>query len=243
LTQDFYFIVAFAVPAGKEADLRREFAVIASRLQQSGGGAGASGVLYEIAPAVENRLLDVPNISAALQNRREGRAEFSFVLIAHWQSLAQYKVAISASDQSRPISFPAFPAYYHVACEYRGKVEQANSQAESFTFINPIEVPTGKEEEFRGEWQGTVERLIAAPGFQSARLYEVDSQIESDLLQTPGISAVLQNRPDAKARFRFIWVSEWTSLAEYEAAVRAYGRGKPFIFPSHPGFYQPARLG
>ncbi len=238
--EDFYFIVAFEVPAGKAATFRRELRVIAERLQKSPGGAGASGVLYEVAHDVESRLLDVPGISAALQNRPDGHAEFSFVLIAHWESLAQYQAAIGASDQSRPISFPAHPAYYHVAAEYSGINGKASPTLEGFTFISPFEIPVAKEQEFHQHWQNTVERLIAAPGFLSARLYEVNSEIEKRLLQVPGISSVLQNRPDAKAKFLFVWVSEWATLAQYEAAVRSFGRGKPFSFPSHPAFYRPA---
>ena len=117
--QDFYFIVAFEVPAGKEEAFSRELNVIASRLRESPGGSAASGVLYEVAPEVENHLLQVPGISAALQNRPDERAEFSFVLVAHWQSLSDYEAAIGTSDQNKPISFPAYPAYYRIAAEYR----------------------------------------------------------------------------------------------------------------------------
>src|SRR5688572_29403811 len=89
--QDFYFIVAFEVPAGKEEDFRRELSVIAESLRQLPGGTGASGALYEVAPDVEGHLLQVPGIPAALQSRPQGRAEFSFVLVAHWQSLTNYE--------------------------------------------------------------------------------------------------------------------------------------------------------
>jgi hypothetical protein len=196
--------------------------------------------LYEVAPDVEGQLLQVPGISAALQNRPDGRAEFSFVLIAHWQSLSHYEAAISVANQGRSISFPAHPAYYHLATEYLGANGNASPTAAGFTFINLFEIPVGKEPEFQDQWQTTVERLIAAPGFLSARLYEVDAEIERRLLQVPGISAVLQGRFEGKAKFPFIWVSQWATLAQYEAAVRTFGRGKPFSFPSHPAFFQSA---
>jgi hypothetical protein len=234
--QDFYFIVAFEVPAGKENDFRQELNAISARLSQSSGAEGSSGVLYEVAPEVESKLSEVPGISAALQNRIGGVAAYRFVLIAHWKSLSHYQSALQEAGNGKPISFSAFPAYYRIADESMG--EGAEREPAEFTFINPFEIPEGEGYQFHRQWRETIERLNTAPGFLSARLYEVDQEIEAALLQTPGISAVLQNRPQGKARFRYIWVSQWATLTEYETAVRSFGRGAPLPFPSHPAFYQ-----
>ncbi|MBL8207965.1 MAG: antibiotic biosynthesis monooxygenase [Blastocatellia bacterium] len=236
--QDFYFIVTFAIPPGQEPVFRQQLDAIAARLRNAPGGAGGSGTLYEVAPAVEEQLLQVPGIAAALQQRPDARASFRFVLLAHWASLGQYEAVVRATPDDTPISFPAYPAYYRLAAEYTGTASAA-APAE-FTFINPFEVAIEQEHEFEPLWRSTIEQLHTAPGFISARLFAVDDAIEAALGQVPRIAGALQSRANGRARFRFIWVSQWATLAQYEIAVRAFGRGNPLPFASHPAFYQAA---
>ncbi|HYE75339.1 MAG TPA: hypothetical protein VEF04_18490, partial [Blastocatellia bacterium] len=232
--QLFYFIVTFEVAEGKEQEFRREFDEIANDLQQASGGRGVSATLYEVSSEVEEHLLQVPGISSALQGRPNSRASFRFVIIAEWESVAHYEASIRARQQNKRISFPANPGYYRVAAEYLGANNTISQPEQGFTFINPFEIPEGEEAEFIKQWHMTIQHLNTASGFVSARLYEVDLEVEAQLLKVPGLAEVLQRRPNGKARFPFIWVSEWASVAQYADAVRAFGRGKPISFTSHP---------
>jgi hypothetical protein len=236
--QDFYFIVTFTIPARQETSFRRQFDEIASKLSDAPGGGGGSGTLYEIAFDVEDRLSQVPGIGAALQNRPDTRASFGFVLLAHWESLAQYKAVIEATAGNPPLTFPASPAYYRLA-EQDQAAGSAATPAE-LTFISPFEVPADQHREFVAQWRATIERLHEAPGFLCARLFEVDDAIEAALKEVPRLAAIFHHRLHDEARFRFIWVSQWATAAQYETAVRTFGRGKPLPFPSHPAFYRAA---
>jgi heme-degrading monooxygenase HmoA len=236
--QDFYFIVAFAIPVGEEPTFRRQFTAIASKLRDAPGGGGGSGTLYEVAFEVEKQLSQVPGIGAALQNRPDSRASFGFLLLAHWESLAQYRAVIEATAGNPPLTFPAFPAYYRLAAQYQSALGAATGA--ELTFISPFEVPADEHQDFVAQWRATIERLHEAPGFLSARLYEVDDGVEADLKEIPRLAAAFQSRAHGKARFRFIWVSQWATVAQYETAVRTFGRGTPLPFPSHPAFYQAA---
>jgi heme-degrading monooxygenase HmoA len=104
---------------------------------------------------------------------------------------------------------------------------------QKLTFIVPFEVPEGREEEMRALWHVRAERLSHASGFLSARLYEINSEVETYLRQNvPGLAWVGEDR------FRFVNIAEWASLAHYEAAIRSTSEQKPIAFPSYPAYYR-----
>jgi heme-degrading monooxygenase HmoA len=104
---------------------------------------------------------------------------------------------------------------------------------QKLTFIVPFEVPEGQETEMRALWHARAERLSHAPGFLSARLYEINSEVEAYLRQNvPGLAWVGEDR------FRFVNIAQWASLEQYEAAIRSTGEQKPIAFPSYPAYYR-----
>lgn len=234
--QDFYFIVTFAIPLGQESEFRQQFNAITEQLRHAPDGTGGSGTLYEVAPEVEVHLLHISDIASELQNRPEARASFHFVLLSHWESLAQYEAVLRATASDTPITFPAYPAYYRLAVEYQGSA-YAEAPADC-TFINPFEVSDDQEEAFVSQWRATIEHLHTAPGVLSARLFAVDDTVEATLQQMPRIVVPLQHRTNGRARFRFVGVSQGATVSQYETAVRTFGRSKPLAFSSHPAFYQ-----
>lgn len=105
---------------------------------------------------------------------------------------------------------------------------------QKLTLIVPFEVPEGREEEMRALWHARAERLSHAPGFLSARLYEINSEVEEYLRQNvPGLAWVGEDR------FRFVNIAQWTSLEQYEAAIRSTSEQQPIGFPSYPAYYRP----
>jgi len=100
------------------------------------------------------------------------------------------------------------------------------------TLIVPFEVSEGQENVMRQQWHEAAEPLSHAPGFLSARLYEIDTEVEDYVRHIPGLQWV------GKRRFRFVNIAEWTSLSLYEAAIRSRREGKPISFPSYPAYYR-----
>lgn len=102
----------------------------------------------------------------------------------------------------------------------------------TLTLIAPFEVPEGQEEAFRQQWHDIVEPLSHAPGFLSARLYEVSSEVEDFVRRLPNMQWV------GERRFRFVTIAEWSSHDHYEAAMRSHPEPKTISFPSYPAFYR-----
>jgi heme-degrading monooxygenase HmoA len=103
---------------------------------------------------------------------------------------------------------------------------------QKLTFIVPFEVPQGQEEEMHRQWHEAAEPLSHAPGFLSARLYEIDVEVEDYLRQhIPGLFWL-------RDRFRFVNIAEWASLSHYEAAIHTLREGKAITFPSYPAYYR-----
>jgi heme-degrading monooxygenase HmoA len=100
------------------------------------------------------------------------------------------------------------------------------------TLIVPFEVPQGQEDAMRKQWHAAAEPLSHAPGFLSARLYEIDTNVEDYVRRIPGMHWV------GERRFRFVNIAEWTSLSLYETAIRSRREGKPISFPSYPAYYR-----
>src|SRR5579884_2342578 len=100
------------------------------------------------------------------------------------------------------------------------------------TFIVPFEVPEGQEDAMRKQWHEAAEPLSHKQGFLSARLYEIDTEVEEHVSRIPGMKWV------GERRFRFVNIAEWTSLADYEAAILLRRKGKPIAFPSYPAYYR-----
>ncbi|HEY4389641.1 MAG TPA: hypothetical protein VGN34_34805 [Ktedonobacteraceae bacterium] len=107
---------------------------------------------------------------------------------------------------------------------------------QKLTLIVPFEVPEGQEREMRQQWHGIGGQLKHAPGFLSIRLYEVDSEVEAHLKRELSFRW-LEERPAGKARFRFVVIAEWASLAQYEAAIRSSLPGRSLPFPSYLAYY------
>src|SRR5689334_21018602 len=104
---------------------------------------------------------------------------------------------------------------------------------QKITFIVPFEVPEGQGAEMRALWHTRAERLSHAPGFLSARLYEINSEVEEYLRQNvPGLAWVGEDR------FRFVNIAQWASLEQYEDAIRSASEQKPIAFPSYPAYYR-----
>jgi heme-degrading monooxygenase HmoA len=100
------------------------------------------------------------------------------------------------------------------------------------TFIVPFEVPQGQEAEMRRQWHGAAEPLSHAPGFLSARLYEISTEVEDYMRQhIPGLFWL-------RDRFRFVNIAGWASLSHYEAAMQSTRERKTITFPSYPACYR-----
>src|SRR5690242_10594316 len=103
---------------------------------------------------------------------------------------------------------------------------------QTLTLIVPFEVPEGREEEMKQQWHTVAEPLSHAPGFLSARLYQIDTELEAHLRQhIPGLFWL-------RDRFRFVNIARWASLAQYEAAIFARRDQKSITFPSYPAYYR-----
>ncbi|HEY7419853.1 MAG TPA: antibiotic biosynthesis monooxygenase, partial [Ktedonobacteraceae bacterium] len=83
-----------------------------------------------------------------------------------------------------------------------------------FTYIIPFEVPKGQEDMFHQQWHDMTEPLSHAPGFLSARLYEINPEIEAYVQQH------IFHLKWLEQRFRFTSIAEWTSIGHFEAAMR-----------------------
>ncbi|WP_280400476.1 DJ-1/PfpI family protein [Nocardia carnea] len=89
--------------------------------------------------------------------------------------------------ESTPLGTTRLPA--HVGDETR--------RAEGVTFVNAIELPTERIDEFVEQWRDRAELMRTAPGFRDVRLHR----------------AIL---PDA--RFQLVNIAHWDSVEAYEAA-------------------------
>jgi heme-degrading monooxygenase HmoA len=91
------------------------------------------------------------------------------------------------------------------------------------TLINSFAVPEGRDEAFQELWTATSLYFRAQPGFLSLRLHKALS-------------------PDA--RYRFVNVARWASLAEFQAAHRTDEFRRVVSqpgwteFPSSPAIYE-----
>ena len=111
--QEFTLIVPFEVPAGQEEEMHRQFTEVVKDMGPAEGSLGPG--LYEIDTEAEAHLRDF------ISNRAmQGPEQFRFVNVAQWTSLPHYEAAIGSRSQTKPISFPSYPAYYRVSSEYTG---------------------------------------------------------------------------------------------------------------------------
>nr|BBH87861.1 hypothetical protein KTC_26120 [Thermosporothrix sp. COM3] len=101
------------------------------------------------------------------------------------------------------------------------------------TVIEPIEAPEGQEALVREQWQKMSAALAHATGFLASRLYEVDDEVEARLISELNFQW-LRARPAGRARFRFVHIAEWESLAHYNAATQ---RERGLSFPTYPAVY------
>lgn len=104
------------------------------------------------------------------------------------------------------------------------------------TLIIPFEVPEGQEEAFRQQWHQTTAEFRQANGFLSARLYEVSTDIEQHLRQHFPEFCWLDQR--AHARFRFVSLTEWASVAAYQQATHSSRVEDAISFPAYPAWYR-----
>ena len=94
----------------------------------------------------------------------------------------------------------------------------------SVTLINIFEVPAGDEDEFIAAWEETRDYL---------KTYA--AHIETALHQS------LHDE-----RFRFVNIAQWTSEAEFNAAIRSQGfqdAASELRWPMYPALYQVVRTG
>ena len=95
----------------------------------------------------------------------------------------------------------------------------------SVILINPFEVPKGKEKEALAFWEKVAEYMRKQPGFIATRLHQ----------------AVVP-----WARFHFINVAEWESVAHFETVMNSEGFQELVgphreTFPHFPGLYEVVR--
>ncbi|GHO42135.1 antibiotic biosynthesis monooxygenase family protein [Ktedonospora formicarum] len=189
-----------------------------------------SARLYEVDAEVENYL--VKNLGFHwLRDRPGSRARFGYIAIVQWLSLPYGEAATYISQIERQISFPAYPAFYHTEGDGL-TAASSRSKEKTFTLIVPFEVPEGQEEVLHKQWQEIVDGMGKVEGSLGPGLYEIDAQAE-------GFQRGLRSPQghDFRASFRFVNVAEWTSLADYEAAIRSVHHVKPISFPSYGAYY------
>jgi quinol monooxygenase YgiN len=107
---------------------------------------------------------------------------------------------------------------------------------QSLTIIAPFEVSEGQRDIFHKQWLKAAEPFSRAPGFLSARLYEINSEVENYVRNNiPGMTWL-------EDRFRFVNIAEWASLSDYEAVVRAHHGPRVITFPSYTAYYHLANI-
>ncbi|QBD79492.1 hypothetical protein EPA93_27335 [Ktedonosporobacter rubrisoli] len=233
-------IVPFEVPPGQEEDMRRQWHAVAEPLSQAPGFISAR--LYAVDHELEQYLADKQGLRW-LEQRPQGRARFSFVNIARWESLERYEAAIRQPSRGKPIAYPNYPAYYRLA-RLTG-VSAGESMAwqpaskSAFTFIVPFAVPTGQEEEMRRQFSAIVtsmEEIGRPPGSFGPGLLELDPQVEARLRNF--LSEQL-GQQESRPEFNFFNIAEWESPERYVAAIQAmHSRTRPISFTSFPAYYR-----
>jgi heme-degrading monooxygenase HmoA len=230
--QTLTFIVPFEVPEGQEDVMRKQWHENAQSLSHAAGFLSAR--LYEINAEVEDYIRQhIPGMYWL-------RDRFRFVNIAEWVSLSHYEAAIHSPLERKTIPFPSYPAYYHLSNVNSRITEAGRSRGtrtgQEFTFIIPFEVPEGQEEEMRQQFKAVVDGMGRVEGARGPGLYELDTKAEAHLRSF--LSGRIGEGPDARAKFRFVNVAEWASVAHYEATMRSRHQVKPISFPGHGAYYR-----
>jgi heme-degrading monooxygenase HmoA len=237
--QPLTFIVPFEVPEGQEDVMRKQWHEAAEPLSHERGFLSAR--LYEIDNEVEDYVHRIPGMKWV------GERRFRFVNIAEWASLADYEAAIRSRREGKPIAFPSYPAYYRLYSNFGKAAEQTApkriSAGPAFTFIVPFEVPEGQEEDMYRQWNAVITGMGQTEGGRvegsfGPGLYELDTEAEKHLRSF--LSSQIGEGPDARAKFRFVNVAGWASLADYEATLRSRRYMKPISFPGHGSYYRVA---
>lgn len=240
--QPLTFIVPFEVPEGQEEVMREQWHGAAEPLSHEPGFLSAR--LYEIDNEAEEYVKRIPGMKWV------GERRFRFVNIAEWASLEDYEAAIRSRREGKPIAFPSYPAYYRLYGNFGKAAEQMASKRitddPAFTFIVPFEVPEGQEEDMHQQWNAVITGMGQTEGGRvegsvGPGLYELDTEAEKHLRSF--LSSQIGKEPGgarSKAKFRFVNVAGWESLARYEAVLRGRRNMKPISFPGHGSYYRVA---
>ncbi len=114
--QEITFIIPFAVPAGQEEEMRRQFRAVVEGMGNVEGSFGPG--LYELDNDVEKHLRSF--LVARDEEGADIRATFPFINVAEWASVAHYEAAMRSRRHVQPITFTGHGAYYRIVGEYHG---------------------------------------------------------------------------------------------------------------------------
>jgi heme oxygenase (mycobilin-producing) len=158
-------------------------------------------------------------VSTALHQSMAPQAEFRFINVGQWASVAEFRAATGQlGSQGVQISYRPHPSLYEVVRED----EPAATSESAAVLINPFEVPAGADEEFITSWEAARDYLRGQPGYLHTRLHR----------------SIL---PDAD--FRFVNIAGWESAEAFRAAVESPGfqQAGRVPYPAHPALYRVVR--
>ena len=158
--------------------------------------------------------------STALHRSLSPDAEFRFVNLAEWASVAAFQAAISHPDfPGRDLPFPAHPGLYRVVAEDPPPAEDPGG----VVLVNAFEVPPDSDDAFLASWQASREFLRAQPGYLATRLHRSLSP---------------------EVDFRFVNAGRYASPQSFQAAISQpeFREAAAAIrHRAHPGLYEVVR--
>ena len=222
--QTFTYITPFEVPQGQEDEFRRQWNDTTELLSRAPGF--LASWLYEVSSEIETY------VQQHIFNMKRLEQRFRFTSIAEWASIEHFEAAMrSPLVEAKTISFPSYPAPYHLLGGLDKPTEHPPRTGRELTFIVPFEVPEGQEEEMRRQFRAVVEGMERKEGSLGPGLYELDKRA-GERLQNMLSGQV------ARTPFSFINVAEWASIEHYEAAMRSRRDLKPISFMGHGTYYR-----
>ena len=133
--------------------------------------------------------------STALHRSLGPAAEFRFVNVAEWASVAAFQAATSHLDfPGRDLPFPAHPGLYQVVAEDPPSGEDPGG----VVLINAFEVPADADDAFLASWEASRQFLRVQTGYLATRLHRSLSP---------------------ETGFRFVNIGRYASPQVFQAAI------------------------
>jgi heme-degrading monooxygenase HmoA len=138
---------------------------------------------------------------ARLHRRLHPESRLGLVNVAHWDSTeardaALANPAFTASAATAAGYATVHGGWYQVAAEFRAG-EDRSGEGPGITFINAVELPAERIDDFLPHWLGHAELMSKAPGFRNNRLHRAVA-------------------PDTQ--FQLVGIAHWDSVEAWRAA-------------------------